>query len=99
MSLALPFSFCGTAPIVRRFSVTSSPVSPSPRVAPTVNCPSTYCSEIARPSSFGSATNRIGSVISRWMRTSHASSSSRENALSSESMRTVVHTGANVDAA
>ncbi len=27
-SLALPLSFCGTAPIVRRFSVTSSPVTP-----------------------------------------------------------------------
>ncbi len=98
MSLALPSSFFGTAPIVRRFSVTSSPVMPSPRVAPTVNCPSTYCNEIARPSSFGSATKRIGSVMSRWIRTPHASSSSRENALSSDSIRTRWTTGANVDA-
>ena len=59
--MRLPFSRSGTAVIVRRFSVTFSPVRPSPRVAPIVNRPSSYCSEIARPSSLGSATKRIGS--------------------------------------
>ncbi len=99
MSLAFPESRSGTAAIVRRFSVTSSPVTPSPRVAPTVKRPSSYCNEIARPSSFGSATKRIGSVMSRWIRVPHANSSSRENALSSDSMRSRCTTGANVDVA
>ena len=32
-------SFSGISPIVRRFAVTSSPVAPSPRVAPRANTP------------------------------------------------------------
>ena len=96
--MRLPFSFSGTAVIVRRFSVTFSPVRPSPRVAPIVKRPLSYCSEIARPSSLGSATKRIGPGTSCSMRVPHASSSSRENALSSESIGTRCSTGANVDA-
>ena len=46
----------GIVPIVRRLWVTSSPISPSPRVAPRSSTPSRYSSEIARPSIFGSAT-------------------------------------------
>ena len=40
--------------IVRRFSVTSSPTRPSPRVAPRTNTPSRYSSATERPSTFGS---------------------------------------------
>ncbi len=46
----------GIAVIVRRFGVTSSPVVPSPRVAPIANRPRSYWSEIARPSILSSAT-------------------------------------------
>ena len=42
--------------MVRRLAVTSSPTSPLPRVAPTLNTPSRYVSEMARPSIFGSTT-------------------------------------------
>ncbi len=96
--MSLPFSFFGIAPIVRRFSVTSSPVTPSPRVAPTVKRPPSYCNEIARPSSFGSTTYRTACGTSFSMRVAHACSSSNENALSSDSIRTRCTTGANVDA-
>ena len=93
-----PFRRSGTASIVRRFSVTFSPVRPSPRVAPIVNRPPSYWSEIASPSSLGSATYRIAPGTSFWMRVPHASSSSRENALSSESIGSRCSTGANVTA-
>ena len=42
--------------MVRRLAVTSSPTSPSPRVAPRTKTPFSYTSEIARPSIFGSVT-------------------------------------------
>ena len=41
---------------VRRLAVTSSPTVPLPRVAPTLNNPSRYVSEMARPSILGSTT-------------------------------------------
>ena len=46
----------GIAPIVRRLWVTSSPISPLPRVAPRSSTPSRYTRLIARPSIFGSTT-------------------------------------------
>ncbi len=49
-------SFSGIDGIVRRLWVTSSPISPLPRVAPRSNKPSRYSSEIASPSIFGSTT-------------------------------------------
>jgi hypothetical protein len=48
-------SLSGMARIVRRFSVTSSPISPSPRVEPRANKPSSYTSSIESPSNLGSA--------------------------------------------
>jgi len=42
--------------MVLRLAVTSSPVRPSPRVAPWVNRPFSYVSVTASPSSFGSTT-------------------------------------------
>ena len=93
----LPNSRAGAAAIVRRFSVTSSPVRPSPRVAPTEKRPSRYCNEIARPSSFGSATKRIAPGTNRSSRPPQATSSSRENALSSDNIGTRCSTGENVD--
>ena len=95
--IRLPFSRSGTGFSVRRFSVTSSPVRPSPRVAPTVKRPPSYCSDIASPSSFGSATKRKGLGTSFATRVPHAKSSSRENALSSESIRTRCSTEENVE--
>ena len=41
---------------VRRFAVTSSPTSPSPRVEPRVSTPFVYSSETESPSIFGSTT-------------------------------------------
>ena len=78
--------------------MTFSPVRPSPRVAPIVKRPSSYCNEIASPSSFGSATKRIAPGTSFSMRVPHATSSSRENALSSDSIGARCSTGANVEA-
>ena len=51
----------GIERIVRRLAVTFSPCSPSPRVAPRVNCPSSYTSETPKPSIFNSATYSISS--------------------------------------
>ena len=82
----------GMVPIVRRLWVTSSPISPLPRVAPRTRTPFSYRREIARPSIFGSATNsKLGSSIpsrARWerMRATHARSSSSERALASDSI-------------
>ena len=82
----------GIEPIVRRLCVTSSPISPLPRVAPRSNTPSRYSSEIASPSIFGSATySNSGSSIpsrARWLRIRwiQARSSSAERALASESI-------------
>ena len=62
----------GTAAIVRRFAVTSSPRAPSPRVAPRVKTPFSYTSETAEPSTFGSSTYATGSSVSSRLRTSSA---------------------------
>src|SRR5205085_1820276 len=56
-----PPSCRGTILMVRRFAVTSSPVRPSPRVAPCTSRPFSYLSVTASPSSFGSTTYRRGS--------------------------------------
>jgi hypothetical protein len=45
----------GTFRMVRVLAVTSSPVSPSPRVAPISSIPSRYTSSMAAPSYLGSA--------------------------------------------
>ena len=74
----------GIAAIVRRLAVTSSPVVPSPRVAPWTKRPASYRREMARPSIFSSATYRGGSSSgpsSRWTRASNARSSASSNAL------------------
>ncbi len=49
-------SVCGMSLIVRTLAVTSSPVMPSPRVAPRTSRPSRYCRAMLRPSIFSSAT-------------------------------------------
>ncbi len=61
--------------IVRRFSVTSSPVTPSPRVEPRVNTPSTYSKATESPSNFGSTTYSTGPAVSRTRRSKSRSSS------------------------
>jgi len=50
------FKVRGMLLIVFRFSVTSSPLIPSPRVEPLVNSPSTYSRETDKPSIFCSTT-------------------------------------------
>ena len=52
-----PSNAMGMERMVRRFSVTSSPTLPSPRVAPRTNRPSTYSRATDRPSIFGSTEN------------------------------------------
>src|SRR5438270_383001 len=52
--------------MVRRFWVTSSPISPLPRVAPRSSTPSRYTSEIARPSILGSVTKRTSPISTPW---------------------------------
>ena len=46
----------GIERIVRTFAVTSSPVVPSPRVTPRIRAPSSYTSEMLKPSNLFSAT-------------------------------------------
>ena len=53
---SLESSRSGMVGTVRRFAVMSSPMKPSPRVAPWSSKPSTYVSATARPSIFGSVT-------------------------------------------
>ncbi len=58
----------GIAPIVRRLCVTSSPISPLPRVAPRSSTPFRYRRLIARPSILGSHHERelgIGDALAR----------------------------------
>ncbi len=64
----------------------SSPVTPSPRVAPRTNRPRSYVSAHATPSIFSSHANRAASPTRFSTRAFHASSSSNENVLSSESI-------------
>jgi len=72
--------------IVRKLTVTSSPISPSPRVAPRTNAPFSYVRLIARPSILGSSTNATGSPVSRRfaMSSAHLSSASSVVTFSSE---------------
>jgi hypothetical protein len=80
---------------VRRLGVTSSPVVPSPRVAPRTSTPSTYRRLMASPSTLGSTTNGPGSrparSRARWYQ---ACNSSNEKALARLSMGTRCRTGA-----
>ena len=58
MSLAGAFcNFMGMERIVLKFSVTSSPTTPSPLVAPRTNMPFSYSSATERPSTLGSTVN------------------------------------------
>ena len=90
------FSVLGRLRTVRRFSVTSSPVTPSPRVAPRTKTPFSYSSDMERPSIFGSAqySRPWGSAAS--IRSSKARSSSKENTSFRLSSGTSCTTGANV---
>src|SRR6476659_6612455 len=58
--------------MVRRLTVTSSPIWPSPRVAPRTKRPFSYVRLIASPSIFGSSTNATGAPLSRRLSTSAA---------------------------
>ncbi|KAF5034079.1 hypothetical protein DSECCO2_599950 [anaerobic digester metagenome] len=61
--------------IVRRFSVTSSPTKPSPRVEPRTNTPSRYSSETESPSILGSTTYSGALSFSRTLRSKSRTSS------------------------
>ena len=64
----------GMERMVRRFSVTSSPMRPSPRVAPRTNTPSRYSSATDRPSTLGSTLYSASGKVSRmWVRNSSTS--------------------------
>jgi hypothetical protein len=83
--------------IVLRFWVTSSPISPSPRVAPRTNAPFSYTREIASPSIFGSVTYSMSSLPdSLRTRASHVRSSSGLRALASDSIGCRCLTGSNL---
>ena len=64
--------------IVRRFSVTSSPTRPSPRVAPRTNTPSRYSSATDRPSTFGSTLYSTCSSCSRTFSSKSTTSASEK---------------------
>ena len=70
----------GMERMVRRFSVTSSPTWPSPRVAPRTNTPSRYSRATDRPSTLGStlysAWGMVSATRSRKSRTSSPSKTS-----------------------
>ena len=94
----VPASRVGTAAIVLTFGVTSSPVTPSPRVAARTSRPPRYTRAIASPSIFSS--HRYGPTVSsdaaapsRSARAAQPSSSSAENALSRLSSRSRCCTG------
>ena len=70
---------CGRLRTVRRFSVTSSPVTPSPRVAPRTKTPFSYSRDMERPSILGSTQYSRPSGRAASMRSSKAVSSSKEN--------------------
>ena len=76
----------GTSATVAMFAVTSSPVTPSPRVAACTNRPRSYVSDMATPSTLGSqekaSVSRSMSGACRFSRSPQARSSSSLNALS-----------------
>ena len=88
-------SVLGKLRTVRRFSVTSSPVTPSPRVAPRTNTPFSYSRDMERPSIFGS-TLYSRSPSAEDTRSSKALSSSKENTSFRLSSGTSCVTGAKV---
>ena len=84
-----PASLRGIERMVLMFAVTSSPRTPSPRVAPVASTPRSYVSETLTPSSLSSATKLTPSPGASFRtRRSNARSSSAEYVLSSESMGT-----------
>jgi hypothetical protein len=83
--------------MVATLAVTSSPVSPSPRVAARTRRPSSYSNEIASPSSLGSPTNVTGSVMTRSMRAYQAANLlAGERVGRATAIGTMCWTGANV---
>ena len=79
---------------MRTFSVTSSPVRPSPRVAARASRPRSYTRSIASPSIFSS--HRYGPAPpSLAARSAQAANSSSENTLSRLSSRSRCSTGVN----
>jgi hypothetical protein len=91
------FSRCGTTSTVRTLLVTSSPTRPSPRVTPRVSTPSSYVSEMARPSTLSSHRKSAFSAPSRTSRACQESSSSGLNALSRLIIRSRCWYASNVD--
>ena len=81
MCAAASLSLSGSERTVRRFCVTSSPNTPSPRVAPRTNTPCSYSSDTERPSIFISVTYSQGP---------NSSSSRAPKASSSSSLNTSV---------
>jgi len=78
-------------------TVTSSPMRPSPRVAAEVRTPSSYRSEMARPSILSSVSQRTGRPAEASAFVHHSRNSSGENTLSRLSIRSACSTGANID--
>ena len=68
-------STMGMERMVFRFSVTSSPTRPSPRVAPRMNFPSRYSSATDRPSTLGSTVYAPSGAASRTLASNSPSSS------------------------
>ena len=64
--------------MVRRFSVTSSPTLPSPRVAPWTNLPSRYSRAMERPSTLGSTLYSTRLSFSRTLASKSATSLSEK---------------------
>ncbi len=95
----LPFSWFGMLLMVLTFGVTSSPVRPSPRVAPRTSRPFSYTRSSASPSTLSSHRNpdsaSSAAVASRSSRFAQDAISSAENALSRLSIRAGCWTGVN----
>ena len=91
---SLPLSCCGICLMVFTLLVTSSPTTPSPRVAAETRLPFSYLKLIAKPSIFSSHRKLSAST-----RLAHAVSSSSSNALSKLHMRSRCSTGAKVSLA
>ena len=84
--------------IVSTLAVTSSPVTPSPRVAARTRRPRSYSRATARPSILSSHRKLAPVPPSRSMRAAQAESSSLEKALSRLCMRSRCSTGEKVAA-
>ena len=75
---SLSGSSLGRERMVRRFSVTSSPTLPSPRVAPWTNLPSRYSRAMERPSTLGSTLYSTRLSFSRTLASKSATSLSEK---------------------